>query len=774
MHPKPKEHQKTHQMSDNKVMKLPPEIVYEILSYQFRDLMSSDHPANAERFQSNLRTFLKSNLEVNKTFRHVVTVLCYRYCNFTTARGFYKLLETLKTSDKGYSKLIQIADFQELTSIGLGRTGEMNKMIKNLTNETIWEFVRLTRSNLREFLASEHIQMDLDDMIIHALLSPTTGSVLSVVDFCGCSGSKFTQMFIQAVEKLYNGNEIIDYNYQITCLGLNDCTDLPSYILGKLLNTLPELQKLDLRHTSLDDQTLIRGIPHLKGLTHLSLGMCSQLTPRTVLEFFSYHPAVTDENNSTTLQWLNIQVHPHSSSWTDVQAMFLLKKLCRYGHNKTLQYLNIGGIPLHESDDATITKTNYYYQCQDTLQFIKWNFPNLKSLSIRDNNIPYPKLVHFLSPVDIEDVGSTLGENVPLPQQKLKFLDIANNSHINKWSIQDTTLFTCSPTLVAIELSFDPWQQIESTNFSHTIACVRHLTRKKSIIQDFSNTEIVNWKCYIDSSYGRRYWVYKVDPVLNRGDLETVGSLTRYDSQGHKIIDIVKQPDFLKFAQSKIMLGCGIVPMSAIRRKISYRDVKPPISQFFNRKGGPTMGSRTLPVRIPRLPPGGWRIIHNVGNEDITNTDHEVNSTPSSAHSAISVSSSVGNDQASVFHNTRDGLYWDRSISDLYSHMMQEEETETDDGYLHDPELQRRRSQLSLFRASHSSSQKQLHIPSIASMSNIKKQHQSHVPDLSDFVYDPNDQETTELYRIHFEIVKEYEVFGCIERGMYRYYSLRT
>ena len=173
--------------------------------------------------------------------------------------------------------MIQIADFQELTSIGLGRTGEMNKMIKNLTNETIWEFVRLTRSNLREFLASEHIQMDLDDKIIHALLSPTTGSVLSVVDFCGCSGSKFTQMFIQAVEKLYNGNEIIDYNYQITCFGLNDCTDLPSYILGKLLNTLPELQKLDLRHTSLDDQALIRGIPHLKGLTHLSLGMCSCL-----------------------------------------------------------------------------------------------------------------------------------------------------------------------------------------------------------------------------------------------------------------------------------------------------------------------------------------------------------------------------------------------------------------------------------------------------------------------------------------------------------------
>lgn len=726
-------------------MMLPPEIVYEVLTYQFQDLMSNDHPNNPEKFHSNLRIFLRSNLTVNKTFYHVCKVLIYRYLNFTSARGFYKLLETLRQSPE-LVRYVQVADFEELTSIGLGRTGEMNKSIKNLTNETLWEFLWLTRGSLREFLASEHIQGDLDERIINFLLKP--GTILSVVDFCGSSHDKFTETFTGAVNNLYRDGQPIDYNYQITSLGLNDCTTIASSTLGKLLATLPELQKLDLGHTSIDDRTIINSLPHLKGLTHLSLSMCSQLTPRGVLEFFSYHPAVTDVDNSTTLQWLNVQVHPHSSSWSDVQLMFLLKRLCRYGHNKTLQYLNIGGLPLHLTEDLSVTKTMYYWQCQDTLHFIKLNFPHLKSLSIKDNNVPVPRLVSFLSPLQSEEIA----------EQRLKFLNVVNNAYINRWSIQDPTILVHSKSLCAIELSFDPWQQIEASNSRHEINC--RLIDNTTLLQDPSKSQPVTWKCYIGSVYGRRHWLYKTDEYLNRGDIDTLGYLTNYDSQGNKIIDIFKQPDFLKFAQTKIMLGCGIVRQSSARRNLTYRDLNAPISQFFDKNRTIARRPNTPPIRIPVRPPGEWRLIDNENplQEGEVHDGNLLND--NTLHSP---------DTSDAPPNSRIGLFWDRSMTNLSQSM---QAYESDLQYLNDPELQRRRSQLSLFRGNFIADKDSLGGPQHR-LASASFHTGSSIRDTT--ICDGNEAPNmTMAYRQHLEVSAEYTVFGCIERGMYRYYSLKT
>ncbi|CEP63663.1 Lug1p LALA0_S08e07756g [Lachancea lanzarotensis] len=716
-------------------MILPPEIVYEVLTFQFYDLMSNDHPSTPEKFYSNLRIFLRSNLTVNKTFYHICRVLLYRYLNFTSARGFYKLLETLRNSPE-VLRYIEVADFQELTSIGLGRTGEMNKSIKNLTNETLWEFLGYTRNSLREFLASEHIQADLDERIINFLLKP--GTVLSVVDFCGCSQDSFTSTFSTAVQQLYNNDEPIAYNYQMTALGLNDCTTIEPKTLGRLLMTLPELQKLDLTRTAIDDRTLISDVPHLKHLTHLSLAMCHQLTPRGVLEFFSYHPAITDKDNISTLQWLNVQVHSHSSSWTDVQLMFLLKKLCYYGHNKTLQYLNVGGMPMHINDDITAVRSSHYWQCQDTLQFIKLNFPQLKSLSIRDNNIPIPKLTHFLSPLESKEV----------PNQHLKFLNIVNNSYINRWSIQDPAIFSHSKSLCALEMSFDPWQQIEASNPRHEINC--RLSNGSSLFQDYSAAPLVKWKCYIGSAYGRRHWIYRTDDYLNRDDLETKGFLTRYDTQGNKIIDIVKHPDFLKFAQTKIMLGCGLVAKSRGRRNLTYRDHKPAVSRFLNRNKdleiSPVIES---PQETPVSLPGGWRVIDNDHNEEpeISVPEESADMTPP---------------------NSRSGLYWDRSITNLQE---QVPPVETDADYFDSPELQRRRSALSLlnghFGGRHSleSRRTEMDIARLLGSSGTHLLERLSRSELGEY---------SETYRMHLVVATEYNVFGCLERGMYRYYSLKS
>ncbi|KAL3231128.1 Uncharacterized protein RNJ44_00767 [Nakaseomyces bracarensis] len=856
---------------------VPPEIIYQILTYQFNDFMRNDHPGSAEKFNENLATFLKSNLTVNKMFYHICRVLVYRYCNLTTAKRFHSLLTSLK-SNASLRNVVQVLDFQELTSIGLGRTGEMNKMIKNLTNETILEFLHLTRPTLREFLANENIQDDLDSNIIKYLFS--NSKVLSVIDFCGCSGSMFTRSFIDAIQSLQvsERNSAGYFNYQITCLGLNDCTDLPSFVLKATLQMLPELQKLDLAHTTIDDDTLMNGVPHLKNLTHLSLAMCVQLTPRAILEFFSHHPAVTDENNSATLEWLNLSVQSHSSSWTEVHTMFLLKKLCRYGHNKTLQYLNIGGLPLHLEDVDTMntslnlilspnenqrsqirfTRTGYYISTKDTLLFIKLNFPKLKSLSIRGNSIPISKLVEFLTPdkktmseihksVSTVNNSSIFSSYLATPPeeeenyQKLRFLNISDNPHINKWTIHEHKIYTSCPTLVALEVSFDAWQQIEKSNRRHEIIAMKpmyDIGEPTTSIIDMAKMEPVRWKCYIDSSYGRRYWLFKTDPYLNKGNLESMTNFTEYDLQGNKIIKIINQPDFLKFAQCKIMLGCGLVPQSAVRRQRCYRDVKPPISQFFTRNGGITFGNRAAPIVTPRLPPGGWRRIYsNLEDENLIGTsesddpfspsntiieEDESRETPEYYNQSIQnrpVSSSIESGQgmdhyiqrrtssSSSMNEIREGLYWDRSIQDLqalennttagYPHerllgssndisSLAEDHLENDEEYLNNPELQRRRSQLSLFLrastsknrrpglsilgnngASRSSSSKSL----VTTMHKPKNYYYEHP---EEFIYDPNDQITSERYVTHFHLVSEYTVFGCLERGMYRYYSLKA
>ncbi|AGO13521.1 AaceriACL192Cp [[Ashbya] aceris (nom. inval.)] len=807
---------------------LPPEIVYEILSYQFRDLMSNDHPPSSEKYHNNLRMFLRSNATVNKTFNHVCRVLTYRYLNFTTARCFNRMLEVLKHDKTGLSGLVQVADFQELTSIGLGRTGEMNRIIKNLTNETLLEFLQLTAHSLREFLASEHIQGDLDEQVIYHLVRP--GSLLNVLDFCGCSGPSFTETFVRVIDRLYeaDSDEPRDQNYQLTSVGLNDCTDLPALTLGRFLKAQPELQKLDLSHTSIDDHTLLHSLPHWKNLTHLSFADCSQLTPRAILEFFSYHPAITDENN-TTLQWLNLKAHKHTSSWTETQTMFLLKKLCRYGHNNTLQYLNIDGLPLHYSEDNKITKTPYYYQCQDTLKFIKWNFPKLKSLSIRKASVPIPSLVKLLSSFDsyeeetIEDMSPSSPRSapfegsLPVPSQQLKFLDVAGNSYINKWTINDPALFTCSESLVALEVSFECWQQIESRANSEVVFMRPKSpnTSRSSIIQDYSRVEEVKWKCYIDASYGRRYWLFRTDDYLNGDDLDARGSITRYDSEGNRIIDITKQPDFLKFAQNKIMLGCGIVPLNSVRRHNTYRDTKPPISRFFKKDGKLTMGgSRTLPIRSPRLPPGAWRLMNN---ETTSSRDMDLDEAPDSAASNNyqlspgGVELSFSRQEPLRRSGTRDGLYWDRSVTDLHLLATTEptitgrpdslvtigsnqasagaDEYDTSYDYLNNPELQRRRSQFSLFRYRPTSIPNENAAPRPSLLTKTFKNHALMARGLpaqycnmypyrdllrdSCIYYSPS-AETNERYRKHLEMVQEYEVFGCLERGMYRYYSLRT
>ncbi|KAH3903004.1 Lug1p SCDLUD_000608 [Saccharomycodes ludwigii] len=513
----------------------PIEIWYKILNIQYEELMSNDQPPSPEKFDSNLEIFLKSNLLVNKYFYQACLRLSSRYCNFATAKRFNNFLQKiikLKSEDSlansgnitkiMYSDMIEIVDFSELTSIGLGRSQYMNKEIKNLTSKTLWKFLE-NCPNIKGFLANEHIQMDLDHKIISYLLNK-----MEALDFCGCTGDTFSDNFVKSVQ--HSG---IDGNYsKLTKLGLNNCTDLPKKdIYQVLLKSMKGLRKLDLSRTCIDDR-ILKIFPIMHNLTHFSIGMCSNLTPYGILDFITYHPTMTaskfGNNIDNKLQWLNLQVGNQYSTWTSIHVTILLKKLIINGHNKTLKYLNLNGLPVTEKH----------------LNILSENFPNLVSLHISDCEAPTSLLREFISKM-----------------KYLKFINLNNSKFIKEWYFFTNAkyeLLNCSESLVSIELSFKTWSKLQSFSDNHSIM-VPHTNG------DTSN--MIQWTCYLDSSFGRRFWIYRVDDFFNRNDLDTAGRFDTYDLHGNKNIEITRQPDFLKFAQYKVVIGTSIIkhPTSSSR-----------------------------------------------------------------------------------------------------------------------------------------------------------------------------------------------------------------
>lgn len=208
------------------------------------------------------------------------------------------------------------------------------------------------------------------------------------------------------------------------------------------------------------------------------------------------------------------------------------------------------------------------------------------------------------------------------------------------------------------------------------------------------------------------------------------------------------------------MLGCGIVRQSSARRNLTYRDLNAPISQFFDKNRTIARRPNTPPIRIPVRPPGEWRLIDNENplQEGEVHDGNLLND--NTLHSP---------DTSDAPPNSRIGLFWDRSMTNLSQSM---QAYESDLQYLNDPELQRRRSQLSLFRGNFIADKDSLGGPQHR-LASASFHTGSSIRDTT--ICDGNEAPNmTMAYRQHLEVSAEYTVFGCIERGMYRYYSLKT
>lgn len=471
----------------------PAEIIFKILEFQFHQLLQN----TTSPISRNTQYFLRSNLPVCKVFYRCVVKIVYRYCVFKTPHTFDNFLHSIMNKER-LGEYVKVLDFQEFTSIGLGRTGKMNKEIQMVTSTTILECLKRT-PNLVEFLASENIKDDLDTTLLEYLFNETKH--LRAVDFCGCSGEIFGSNFANVIIKKPGMENITD-------LSFHDCTDLPSWVLEKVLINLPNLKKLDLTHTQITSKNLQK-IPHSAQLTHLNLSYCIQLTTRELISFFINHPAVTGHH----LVWLSLQCdNSTNTTLSNNQLTFLLKMLdCDF------HYLNLGGLDVSN----------------ENLTLIKKKFVNLKSLGLANCDFNQQQIIELLSP-PLNDDGEYY--------QKLCFLDLTNNRSITRWTMDNPAFLNCSSSLVAFEFNMKLITDIESIG--------------GQLIYRKGSAKPVIWKTF--DSGGRRGWLFKVGP-LNEDNTSRIG-IIEYDIEtGEKIFPILKLPDFLKYVNKKISMSRGVL-----------------------------------------------------------------------------------------------------------------------------------------------------------------------------------------------------------------------
>jgi hypothetical protein len=474
-------------------LQFPPEIIFKILEFQFYQLMEN----TTAPVSRNTQFFMRSNLTVSRVFYRCVVKIIYQYCCFKTPHTFDNFLHSILRHGR-LGEYVKVLDFQEFTSIGLGRTGKMNKEIQMVTSATILQCLKHTPNSV-EFLASENIKDDLDTELLNFLFNEM--KQLRAVDFCGCSGEIFTSQFDRVIIKRPGVANITDVSF-------HDCTDLPSWVLEKVLINLPNLRKLDLTHTQITSK-ILQLIPYSARLTHLNLSYCIQLTTRELISFFINHPAITGHH----LLWLSLQCdNSTNTTLSNNQLTFLLKMFdCDF------HYLNLGGLGVSF----------------ENLMLIKKKFINLKSLALANSDFTQQEIMEFLTPPLNAEDGSY--------HQQLAFLDLSNNRNITRWSLDNPAFLNCSPSLVAFEFNIKIINDIESIGGK----LVYRNGNKKAI-----------WRAY--DSGGRRGWLFKVGPK-NEDNTGKIG-IIEYDIEtGEKLFRIQKLPDFLKYVNKKISMSKGIL-----------------------------------------------------------------------------------------------------------------------------------------------------------------------------------------------------------------------
>lgn len=258
---------------------------------------------------------------------HAATLgVLYRNMTFPHSIIFSKALNHM-SQYPALGTLVRRLDFSHFTSVGLGRTKQMNAEIQNLTSRTLLKCLDLL-PNLKECLLQEHLEGDLSVEVIRKLFMGLPN--LRAVDFCGCSTQAFSQVFTEA---LTAGPALPMSLPSMKRLSLHECSTIPAPMFDQLLSRMINLTHLDLTHTQVNDSALA-AIPETARISHLGLSRCTRLRSSALIEFLTTHPAVCE-----SLVYLNLLNDPtrfRLLEEDDISA--LLPKL-----PSTLRSMNLGG-----------------------------------------------------------------------------------------------------------------------------------------------------------------------------------------------------------------------------------------------------------------------------------------------------------------------------------------------------------------------------------------------------------------------------------------------
>ncbi|KAJ5217229.1 hypothetical protein N7468_010237 [Penicillium chermesinum] len=425
------------------IEKLPREVLDIIISHLAVDIPPNGYtPRNVD---------LVSCLLTSRTLHAATLSVLYRNMTFPHSIIFSKALNHMSTYP-ALGTLVRRLDFSHFTSVGLGRTKQMNAEIQNLTSRTLLQMLDLL-PNLKECLLQEHLEGDISVDVVRKLFMGLPN--LQAVDLCGCSTQSFSQIFQEA----------------LTAGPALPPDSIPAPMFDLLLSRLVNLTHLDLTHTQVNDSALL-AIPETACITHLSLSRCTRLRPSVLVEFLSTHPAVCD-----SLVFLNLLTDAtrfRLLEADDVKA--LLPKLPR-----TLRSLNLGG--------ARVTSEHVPLLVPLTRHLEELGLSSA-DLSVKDVNQFFTRTPETDPEADPEQKKRN---STPLPPSTLCYLDLAKVTQMTIGSI-----FNLNQCLLLTEQSY-PLQVIE---FSEKLI---NPLRERAKTQRSS----VGWT---DRELGRRGW-YVRDPA---------------------------------------------------------------------------------------------------------------------------------------------------------------------------------------------------------------------------------------------------------------------
>ena len=354
---------------------------------------------------------LVSCLLTSRTIHIATLKALYNHVTIPHSSIFSKFLKHL-SEYSGLGMMVRRLDLSQFTSVGLGRTRQMNAEVQNLTSKTLARCLDLTPV-IQEVLLQEHLDDDIDGLVLQKIFLQLPR--LQAVDLCGVSSPSFANALSSTMSSLANGPS---RGLSLRRLGLHECFTISGSTFEALLPQLPQLTHLDVAHTHVTDQALM-SIPDSARLTHLNLGRCSQISGDGVIRFMSSHPAVSG------LIYLNLGCDVARYRLLGERHVDGLLAVCP----PTLRSLNVNGAKVGACHVPALRRLTKH------LEELGIGFAEISMRDINSFFSPPPPLVVSPSP--------SPQENVPWVPPKLRYLDLTGIP-----SVAQTSLFSASCVLL--------------------------------------------------------------------------------------------------------------------------------------------------------------------------------------------------------------------------------------------------------------------------------------------------------------------------------------